>query len=233
MPDVSIVTKLDSTGYDAKLALLRELKETIERLEHEQSPDFQGERRGKPHPAFPPQLPQAQLVTVPCDGLCLSHACIAGYDAQQWHAEHGEKGCCVANRSQEQAEEQQAKCLRAHVVQLMQEYARFDLMRQNYQERATQIALGTFPEDYDLPFYAACLNGCIEFVPLGYEDHQKSIVIGAGPLRLSVGSVQEKGDDGASAGHFVLLQSWMPLGKICRGESHFHLECEHPPVWMR
>ena len=36
-------------------------------------------------------------------------------------------------------------------------------------------------------------------------------MIGAGPLRIRVGNLQTQGEDGVSTGHFVLLQSWLPI----------------------
>ena len=206
--------KLATASHDAKHALLEELSEVIERIEREQSPAFQGLRKTKPDPAFPAQLGEAQMVTVPCDGLCLCHACIGAYHAREWREEHGEKGSCIAGKcSQQKAEEHQARCFLAHVLQLMHEYAQSDPARTHYHERASKIAAGAFPEDYDVPFYAACLNGCIECVPLGYSDSQEPSVIGAGPLRISVGNQQQVSDDGASVGHFILLQSWLPVEK--------------------
>ena len=212
MATASNATKLASESNDAKCALYQELRHVIQRMEWEQSPAFTGEQHTKPDPAFPAQLSQPQIITVPCDGLCLCHACIAAYHAREWRDEHGEKGYRIrGSRSQQRAEEHNAHCFLAHVVELMREYAQFDTVRSHYSERASRISNGAMPEDFDMPFYAACLNGCIECVPLGYSDSQGSSVIGAGPLRISVGCKQEKGDDGASAGHFILLQSWLPV----------------------
>ena len=133
-------------------------------------------------------------------------------DARRWLAEHGEQGFRYpGDRTEEILEEQLAKAFRQHVVDLMLEYARFDEERRFYCDRAVAIANGSLPEDKDIPFYAACLNGCIEVIPLGYADYQGTSVIGAGPLRISIGSCQASGQDGASTGHFVLLQSWLPL----------------------
>ena len=103
------------------------------------------------------------------------------------------------------------KAFRQHVVDLMLEYAQFDEERRFYCDRAVAIANGSLPEDKDIPFYAACLNGCIEVIPLGYADYQGTSVIGAGPLRISVGNGQASGPGGTSTGHFVVLQSWLPL----------------------
>ena len=137
------------------------------------------------HQAHPAQLPGAQMVTVPPDGLCLSHACIAAFHAEEWREEHGEKGYRIGGkRSQQQTEDEQARCFLAHVLELMREYAEFDPARGYYRERASKIAAGAMPEDYDLPFYAACLNGCIECVPLGFSDCRGHSVTGAGPLRI-------------------------------------------------
>ena len=133
-------------------------------------------------------------------------------DARRWLAEHGEQGFRYpGDRTEEILEEQLAKAFRQHVVDLMLEYARFDEERRFYCDRAVAIANGSLPEDKDIPFYAACLNGCIEVIPLGYADYQGTSVIGAGPLRISVGNAQASGPDGTSTGHFVLLQSWLPL----------------------
>ena len=66
----------------------------------------------------------------------------------------------------------QAPCFREYVVELMREYAQFDPARGHYMERASAVASGALPEDHDVPFYAACLNGCIEVVPLGYSKCQ-------------------------------------------------------------
>ena len=160
---------------------------------------------------FPPQLP-AQMITVPPDGLCLSHACIAAFHSKKWRDEHGETGYRLGEiRSEEQAEERQAGCFRAQVVQLMREYAVFDQARAHYNQRALAIEAGGMPEDIDIPFYAACLNGCIQVEPLGYADWQRTLVIGEGPLRIRVGNLQTQGEDGVSTGHFVLLQSWLPI----------------------
>ena len=65
---------------------------------------------------------------------------------------------------------------RQHVVDLMLEYAQFDEERRFYCDRAVAIANGSLPEDKDIPFYAACLNGCIEVIPLGYADYQGTSV---------------------------------------------------------
>ena len=210
----SNAAKLATASPDAKNLLLQELKQVIERLEQKQSPASRALPQRRADPTFPAQLAQPQMITIPKDGLCLSHACVAAFDAQKWRDEHGENGYRIGeNRSEEQAEEHQAHCFRAHVVQLMREYAQFDQTREHYHQRASAIASGTLPEDYDVPFYAACLNGCIEVVPLGCSDLQQASVFGTGPLRILVGNTQEKGDDGAFAGHFVLLQSWLPMRK--------------------
>ena len=174
-----------------KLALLEELKESIQRMERESAPTFVGPSQRNPDPGYPAQLSERQQVTTPPDGLCLSYACIAAGDARRWLAEHGEQGFRdPGDRPQEILEEQLAKAFRQHVVNLMLEYGQFDEERRFYCNRAMAIANGSLPEDKDLPFYAACLNGCIEVIPLGYADYQGTSVIGAGPLRLSVGNKQ-------------------------------------------
>ena len=195
-----------------KLALLEELKESIQRMERANAPTFVGPSPRNLDPEYPAQLSERQQVTMPPDGLCLSHACIAAGDARRWLAEHGEQGFRYpGDRTEEILEEQLAKAFRQHVVDLMLEYAHFDEERRFYCDRAVAIANGSLPEDKDIPFYAACLNGCIEVIPLGYADYQGTSVIGAGPLRISVGNAQASGPDGTSTGHFVLLQSWLPL----------------------
>ena len=104
---------------------------------------------------FPPQLP-AQMITVPPDGLCLSHACIAAFHSKKWRDEHGETGYRLGEiRSEEQAEERQAGCFRAQVVQLMREYAVFDQARAHYNQRALAIEAGGMLEAIDIPLYAA------------------------------------------------------------------------------
>ena len=75
-----------------KLALLEELKESIQRMEHESAPTFVGPSQKNPEPGYPAQLSERQAVTTPPDSLCLSHACIAAGDARRWLAEHGEQG---------------------------------------------------------------------------------------------------------------------------------------------
>ena len=90
--NASFAAKFASASNAAKLAVLQELTESIERMEQELSPTFEGQRLGKPKPAFPAQLSQYQMVTVPKDGLCLSHACVAAFDAKHWLASHGEDG---------------------------------------------------------------------------------------------------------------------------------------------
>ena len=186
-------------------------------MERESAPRFVGPSQRNPDPGYPAQLSERQEVTTPPDSLCLSHACIAAGDAKRWQAEHGEKGFRHSgDHKQEILEVQLAKAFRQHVVDLMLEYAQFDQERRFYHNRAVAIANGSLPEDIDIPFYAACLNGCIEVIPLGYADYQGTSVIGAGPLRISVGNGQASGPDGTSSGHFVLLQSWLPLQKDIR-----------------
>ena len=120
--DVDIVTtsnaaKLAVASNAAERALFHELTEVIERMERELSPTFQGQPQARADPAFPAQLSQNQMVTVPRDGLCLCHACIAAYDAEQWCVSHGEEGWRnQGTRSEEEAEEQQAKLFLADVV---------------------------------------------------------------------------------------------------------------------
>ena len=79
--NASFAAKFATVSNAAKLALLQELTDSIERMEQELSPTFEGQRLAKPNPAFPAQLSQYQMVTVPKDGLCLSHACVAAFDA--------------------------------------------------------------------------------------------------------------------------------------------------------
>ena len=130
-----------------------------------------------PDPGYPAQLSERQEVTTPPDALCLSHACIAAGDARRWLAEHGEQGFRhPGDRAKEILEEQLAKAFRQHVVDLMLEYAQFDEERRFYCDRAVAIANGSLPEDKEIPFYAACLNGCIEVIPLGYADYQGTSV---------------------------------------------------------
>ena len=66
-----------------KLALLEELKESIERMERESAPTFVGASQSNPDPGYPAQLSEKQVVTTPPDALCLSHACIAAGDARR------------------------------------------------------------------------------------------------------------------------------------------------------
>ena len=149
-----------------------ELKESIQRMERANAPTFVGPSPRNLDPEYPAQLSERQQVTTPPDGLCLSHACIAAGDARRWLAEHGEQGFRYpGDRTEEILEEQLAKAFRQHVVDLMLEYARFDEERRFYCDRAVAIANGSLPEDKDIPFYAACLNGCIEVIPLGYADY--------------------------------------------------------------
>ena len=111
----------------AKLALLEELKESIQRMERESAPTFVGTSQRNPDPGYPAQLSERQQVTTPPDGLFLSHACIAAGDAKRWLAEHGEQGFRYPGyRTEEILEEQLAKAFRQHVVDLMLEYAHFD-----------------------------------------------------------------------------------------------------------
>ena len=124
-----------------KLALLQELKESIQRMERETAPTFVGPSQRTPDPGYPAQLSERQAVTTPPDGLCLSHACIAAGDARRWLAEHGEQGYRYpGDRTQEILEEEVAKAFRQHVVDLMSEYAQFDEERRFYCDRAFRIA---------------------------------------------------------------------------------------------
>ena len=114
-------TVASTVSRDAqKLALLEELKESIQRMERENAPTFVGPSPRNLDPEYPAQLSERQQVTTPPDGLCLSHACIAAGDARRWLAEHGEQGFRYpGNRTEEILEEQLAKAFRQHVVDLM------------------------------------------------------------------------------------------------------------------
>ena len=151
--------------------VLRELMQSIIALEQMESPESLALQQTRappvlPPPAFPPQLAKDEMISVPPDGLCLSHTCVAAFHAKKWRDEHGETGYRRRQlRSEEQAEERQARCFRAQVVQLMREYAVFDQARAHYNQRALAIETGGMPEAIDIPFYAACLNGCIQVEP--------------------------------------------------------------------
>ena len=109
-------------------------------------------------------------------------------DARRWLAEHGEQGFRYpGDRTEEILDEQLAKAFRQHVVDLVLEYARFDEERRFYCDRAMAIANGSLPEDKDIPFYASM-------------PARGTSVIGAGPLRISVGNCRASGQDGASTG---------------------------------
>ena len=130
---MSNAAKLATANPEVKNALMQDLQLAIEFAEQEQSPESRAALQRRPAPLFPAQLPQPQLITVPPDGLCLSHACIGAFHAQKWRDEHGEKGYRLGeNRSEEQAEEKQATCFREYVVELMREYAQFDPARGHY-----------------------------------------------------------------------------------------------------
>ena len=75
-----------------KLALLEELRESIQRMERESAPTFVGPAQRIPDSGYRAQLSERQQVTMPPDGLCLSYACIAAGNARRWLAEHGEQG---------------------------------------------------------------------------------------------------------------------------------------------
>ena len=212
MPTTSNAAKLAAPSNTPKNLLLQELCEVLERLKKQQLPTSQPLEERRTDPAFPAQLCEDQMITVPADGLCLSHVCIAAFHARKWGDEHGEGGYRIrGDRSEQLAEEQQAHRFRSQVLELMREYAQFDQAREHYNQRANAIAEGAMPEDDDVPFYAACLNGCIEVVPLGFADLQEASVFGTGPLRISVGNIQQKKEDGAFVEHFILLQSWLPV----------------------
>ena len=183
-----------------KLALFRQIKQAILHLENEHTPTGGTHRPAPADPEYPAQLPQSQSVTVPPDGLCLSYACIAASMAQRWQQEHGEQGFRTGHdRALEQAELVQARLFRDEVARLMREYTDFDHDRICDRDRAASLAQGRLPELEDLPFYAACLNGCIEVVPLGYADYQNTMIVGQGPLRISVGNVQAIDDAGGTS----------------------------------
>ena len=170
----------------AKLALLHDIKHEILRLEREAAPESGSPQSSRPDPEYPAQLHEYQIVTTPPDGLCLSYACIGASMAQRWKAEHGEQGFRIGcDRAREQLEWAQATRFRDEVVRLMQQYADFDSDRTCYRDRAASLARGRLPELEDLPFYAACLNGCIEVVSLRYADYQDTLIVGQGPLRIS------------------------------------------------
>ena len=170
-------TVLSTVSRDAeKLALLEELKESIQRMERANAPTFVGPSPRNLDPEYSAQLSERQQVTTPPDGLCLSHACIAAGDARRWLAEHGEQGFRYpGDRTEEILEEQLAKAFRQHVVDLMLEYAHFDEERRFYCDRAVAIANGSLPEDKDIPFYASM-------------PARGTSVIGASPLRILIGN---------------------------------------------
>ena len=191
MTTMSNAPKLAVASHGAKNLLLQELKQVSKRLE--QDPAFW---QKKADPAFPAQLPRAQMITIPPDGLCLSRSCIAAFHVEKWRDEHGEKGYRIGEkRSEEHAEEHQVQCFRAHVVKLMREFAQFDKSREHHNQRASAIAAGDMPEDHDVPFYAACLNRCIEVVHLGFAGVQQASVFGTGPLRIAVGNHNGKREE--------------------------------------
>ena len=142
-----MAAKLEAADANAKTGLFQNLKLAIEFAEQEQLPESTAVPPSRAAPSYPAQLAQLQLVTVPPDGLCLAHACIASFHAQRWRDEHGEKGDRIGeSRCEERAEEQQAQSFREAVVQLMREYAQFDLAREFYLQRATAIAAGVLPD---------------------------------------------------------------------------------------
>ena len=87
----SNAAKLVTANPEANNLLMQELKLAIEFAEQEQSPESRAVLQRRLAPLFPAQLAQPQLITVPPDGLCLSHACIGSFHAQKWRDEHGEK----------------------------------------------------------------------------------------------------------------------------------------------
>ena len=122
-----------------KLALLEELKESIQRMEHESTPTIVGPSPRNVDSEYPAQLSQRQQVTTPPDGLCLSYACIAAGNARRWLAEHGEQGFRYpGDPTHEILEKELAKAFRQHVVGLMFEYGQFDEERRFYCERAVR-----------------------------------------------------------------------------------------------
>ena len=159
------------------------------------------------------------MITVPPDGLCLSHACVAAFHLKKWRDEDGDTGYRLRKiRFEEQAEERPARCFRAQVVKLTREYALLDQARGHYNERALAIEAGGMPEDIDIPFYAVCLNGSIKVEPLGYASVQPTLVIGAGPLRIYVGNLRKE----------KTVYS-LDIAYCCRGSwkngLHFRLAC--------
>ena len=71
--------KLPAAIPEARTAVLEELKLAVEFAEQEQSPELQSGRPSRPAPVFPAQLEQSQLITIPPNGLCLCHGCIAAF----------------------------------------------------------------------------------------------------------------------------------------------------------
>ena len=80
----------------------------------------------------------------------------------------------------------------------------------DYRARADALEQGQLPDDADLPFYAHCMGGSFEIDPLGYADYQGAFVVGYVPLVIKLGHTQSS-SEGVSVGHWVLLQSWLPI----------------------
>ena len=212
------------------------LHASIQRLLAElSSADELGVAQLRPSGRASPHLPVPQEISMPPDGLCLSHSCVAAFDANAWRETHRNDGFrSDGNRVVEQLEVAMAKLWRNAVTATMNRYAvaareysgdanaatlssdahpargRTLQGEPDYAMRAEALANGELPELTDIPFYAYCLGGCIEVLPLGYAAHQQGMCIGEGSLCMLVGNL-EVGTDARTTGHYILLQSWMPV----------------------
>eukprot|EP00973_Karenia_brevis_P078202 10859326-Karenia_brevis.AAC.1 len=173
-----------------------------------------------------PQLDQEQEVTTPPDGLCLAYACVASFQAEEWRSCHNHSGYRHdGNVERIRAEKSMAEQWLGMVTSLMLAYAsaRGEFMlppggagcilaEPDYKDRAAKLLQrgAEYPELLDVPFYAFCLGGRIEVLPLDYADYQHSHVVGEGHLCCKVGNLQVGEFGGNYSGHFILLQSWMP-----------------------
>ena len=212
------------------------LHASIQRLLAElSSADELGVAQLRPSGRASPHLPVPQEISMPPDGLCLAHSCVAAFDANAWRETHRNDGFrSDGNRVVEQMGVAMAKLWRNVATATMNRYAvaareysgdanaatlssdahpargRTLQGEPDYAMRAEALANGELPELTDIPFYAYCLGGCIEVLPLGYAAHQQGMCIGEGSLCMLVGNL-EVGTDARTTGHYILLQSWMPV----------------------
>ena len=159
--------------------------------------------------AGPPALPPGSQENVPADGLCLAYCLLGARDVRRLQAMRRNRFGFVRDPQISKDFKKGAKIFR--------EQACARGLLTGYAEQAEDIAQGAFPEGQALHWYAEELGGSILITP-SFAD--VTYVYGQGPIVAHVLNHYQVGEDGESAPHFLLLQSWIPQPRRKRGKRH-------------